>query len=131
MAKGVGDVLYNLLSNDSDVTDIVSTRIYPFMAIEDIAYPYIVYTIENTDPTQSKDCSGALDTFTVNVELYTETLSELEDLGNKTRTILNRNKGTIETLNVQSINFTAEDYGYADADRVYLKIQSYSIRIVN
>ena len=131
MAKGIGDVIGSILSNDTDVTDIVSTRIFPFMAIEDIPYPYIVYTIESVEPTSSKDCSNALDTYTVNVELYSETLAELEDLGNKTRAILNRNKGTIETINVQSINFTAEDYGYADEDRVYLKIQAYSIRVVN
>jgi len=130
MAKGIGDVIYNLLSNDTDVTNIVSTRIYPFLAIEDIVYPYIVYTIEDVDPTISNCGASPLDVVTFNVEIYTETLSELEDLGNKVRTILDRNKGTIETINVQSIAYQNEDYGYADVDRVYIKIQSYSTRII-
>ena len=38
MAKGIGDVIYSLLSNSTDVTDIVSTRIYPFLAIEDVLH---------------------------------------------------------------------------------------------
>jgi len=130
MAKGIGDVIYSLLSNDTDVTDIVSTRIYPFMAIEDVVYPYLVYTIEDVDPTVSKCGASPLDTVTFNIEIYTETLSELEDLGNKVRAELDRNKGTIETLNIQSIAYQNEDYGYADVDRVYLKIQAYSTRIV-
>jgi hypothetical protein len=129
MAKGIGDVLYNLLSNDVDVSAIVGTKIYPFIAIEDVQDPYIVYTIEGVDPTQDKDGPSVLDTITVNIELYTETLSELEDLGNKVRALLDRNSGIIETICVQSISFTAEDSGYADEDRVYLKIQSYSIRV--
>ena len=129
MAKGIGDVLYNLLSNDVDVSAIVGTKIYPFIAIEDVENPYIVYTIEGVDPTQDKDGPSVLDTITVNIELYTKEIEELEDLGNKVKTILDRNKGIIETICVQSISFIAEDYGYDDDDRVYVKIQSYSIRV--
>ena len=130
MAKGLGDVLYNLLSNNVDVSAIVGTNIFPFIAVEDIACPYIVYTLEGVDPTQTKDGQSPLDTVTVNIELYTETLEELEDLGNKTRTLLDRYGGIVETVCIQSMSFTAEDYGYADEDRVYIKIQSYSVRIV-
>ena len=130
MAKGLGDVLYNLLSNDVDVSAIVGTNIFPFIAVEDIAYPYIVYTLGGVDPTQTKDGQSPLDTVTVNIELYTETLEELEDLGNKTRTLLDRYSGIVETVCIQSMSFTAEDFGYADEDRVYIKIQSYSVRIV-
>ena len=129
MAKGIGDVIYNLLSNDTGVTDITSTRIYPFMAIEDIAYPYLVYTIESTDPTQTKCTTSALDVVSVNVEIYSETLSESEALKRNIRNLLDRYKGTVEGIEVQSISFRDEDGGYADEDRVYLDIQSYSCRL--
>jgi hypothetical protein len=130
MAKGIGDVIYSLLSNSTDVTDIVSTRIYPFLAIEDVVSPYLVYTIENVDPTVSNCGASQLDKVTFNLEIYTETLAELEDLGNKVRAALDRYKGTTETIDVQIIAYQNEDYGYADEDRVYLKIQSYLTRII-
>jgi hypothetical protein len=130
MAKGIGDVIYSLLSNSTDVTDIVSTRIYPFLAIEDVVYPYLVYTIENVDPTVSNCGASSLDTVSVNLEIYTETLAELEDLGDKVRNALDRYKGTTEGVDVQIIAYQNEDYGYADEDRVYLKIQSYNSRLL-
>ena len=130
MAKGIGDVIYSLLSNSTDVTDIVSTRIYPFLAIEDVVYPYLVYTIENVDPTVSNCGASSLDTVSVNLEIYTETLAELEDLGDKVRNALDRYKGTTEGVEVQIIAYQNEDYGYADEDRVYLKIQSYNSRLL-
>ncbi len=130
MAKGVGDVIYSLLSNDTDVAALVGTKIYPYMGIEDIAYPYIVYDNMGVEPTQCKDAPSSLDTVSVQIELYSETLSEIEDLGNKVRTALDRVSGTTETVVVQSISFRDEDGGYADEDRVYVKIQSYNFRII-
>lgn len=130
MAKGVGDVIYNLLTNSVDVSAIVGTKIFPYMAVDDIKAPYIVYNDSGIDPLQTKDGVSCLDTSTIEIELYSEDLEEAEDLSNKVRTALDRISGTIETVVVQSISFTAETGGYADEDRVFLKMQSYSFRII-
>ena len=130
MAKGVGDVLYSILSNDTNISAIVGTKIYPFLAIEDVVYPYIVYTIEGVDPTQTDDGVSILDVNSANIEIYSEDLSENETLSKYVRNALDRYKGTVEGIEVQSISFRSEGGGYADADRVYLKIQDYSLRMV-
>ena len=130
MAKGVGDVLYSILSNDTNISAIVGTKIYPFLAIEDVVYPYIVYTIEGVDPTQTDDGVSVLDVNSANIEIYSEDLSENETLSKYVRNALDRYKGTVEGIEVQSISFRSEGGGYADADRVYLKIQDYSLRMV-
>jgi len=130
MAKGVGDVLYSILSNDTNISGIVSDKIYPFLAIEDVVYPYIVYTIEGVDPTQQDDGVSPLDVNSANVEIYSEDLSEIETLSKYVRNALDRYRGTVEGIDVQSVSFQSEDGGYADEDRVYLKIQSYSLRML-
>ena len=130
MAKGVGDVLYSILSNDTNISGIVSTKIYPFLAIEDVVYPYIVYTIEGVDPTQTDDGVSILDVNSANIEIYSEDLSEIETLSKYVRNALDRYRGTVEGIEVQSISFRSENGGYADADRVYVKIQDYSLRMV-
>jgi hypothetical protein len=129
MAKGVGDVIYNLLSNDTDVAAIVGTKIFPFTAIEDISYDYIVYNVATSDPTQHKDGVSPLDTVSVQIELYSETLAEVKDLSIKVRNVLDRYSGTTEGVQVQSSSMLDEDGGYADKDRVYLQIQTYSLRV--
>ena len=50
----VGKAIYYLLTNATDVTDIVSTRIYPEIAQQDADLPYIVYAIANNEPTDTK-----------------------------------------------------------------------------
>ena len=129
MAKGIGDVIYSLLSNDAPVAAIVGTKIFPYVAVDNVAYPYMVYTDTAIDPLQDKDGVSCLDTTTLHIELYSKTLDEVEDMGNKVRTALDRISGTTETIDIQSISFTAENGGYADGDRVYVKIQSYSCRV--
>ena len=130
MAKGIKDVIYNKLSTTANVTAIVSTKIYPYLAIENVVEPYIVYEPNNIEPTDDKDGPSDLDTITFSIEMYSKTPSELEDLANKVRTVFDRFKGTVETVVVQSIKFVGEDGGYADEDRVFIKIQQYSARIV-
>ena len=130
MAKGIKDVIYNKLSNTANVTAIVGTKIYPFLAISKVVEPYIVFEQTAIEPTDDKDGVSDLDTILFNVEMYSKTPSELEDLATKVRTVFDRFSGTVETIVVQSIQFTGEDGGYADADRVFMKIQQFRARIV-
>jgi len=125
MAKGIGDVIYNLLSNDANVSAIVGTKIFPYVAVDDIAYPYIVYSSEGIEPTDTKDGQSELDKNEWDIEMYSETLSEVEDLADKVRTVLDRQSGTTETVVVDHTTFIGENGGYADEDRVFLKIQTY------
>lgn len=128
MAKGIGDVLYNLLSNDVDVSAIVGTNIFPFLAVENVNYPYIVFSQSGLEPTNEKDGVSCLDKIEVEIEMYSETLAEVEDLADKVRVLLDRYTGTVETLIIQSATFLAEETGYSDIDRVFLKMHSYSFR---
>jgi len=50
----VGKAIYYLLTNATGVTDIVSTRVYPEVAQQDAALPYIVYNVANNEPTDTK-----------------------------------------------------------------------------
>lgn len=125
MAKGIGDVIYTLLNGDANVSAIVGTKIFPYVAVESEAYPYIVFTQEGLEPTDTKDGVSELDKSTWDIECYSETLSEVEDLADKVRAVLDRYKGTTQTIVVDHTTFLSEGGGYADADRVFMKIQSY------
>jgi hypothetical protein len=124
----IGKAIYSLLSNDTDVSALVGTRIYSSLAIEDVTYPYIVYEMTSRDFNDTKDGKSCLDVLEYDIEIYSEKLSELNDLGVKVRNVLDRHSGTTEGLEIQSVKFNAEDVGYTDGDRIYLKMQSYSFR---
>ena len=125
----IGDVVYSLLSNDATVSALVSTRIYPSLAIEDVAYPYIVYEQTGNNPTDDKDGVSSLDTLSYDIEIYTETLADSNTLGVAVRNVLDRYAGTVNTKVIQSVKYNNENSGYSDdMGRVHLKMQSYDFR---
>ena len=101
----IGDVIYSLLSNDATVSALVSTRIYPNIAIANVVYPYIVYENTGNSPQNDKDGKSTIDTLTYNIEIYTETLAESNDLGLKVRNVLDRYTGTVSGKVIQSVKY--------------------------
>ena len=47
----VGLAIYSILSSDSDISDLVSTRIFPNVAPQTTAFPFIIYDVDG-DPLQ-------------------------------------------------------------------------------
>ena len=57
----IGKAIYNILANDSDVSALVSTRIFPNVAAQKTAFPFIVYQTTGVDPNDTKDGVSTLD----------------------------------------------------------------------
>lgn len=51
----LGETIYNILSNDESVTDIVGAKIYPMVADVSTTFPFIVYRKASYTPTYTKD----------------------------------------------------------------------------
>ncbi len=126
----LGKLIRNILVNDTDVSAIVGTNVYPQMAIEDVPYPYIIIEQENNSPTDTKDGVSCLDVIEYQIIMFSETNAEIADLGSKVRDAFDRYAGTAEGLTVQSTRFLAEDLQYSDTDRVYGLGQQYSFRLL-
>jgi hypothetical protein len=62
-----GKAIYALLTASTDVTDLVGTRIFPDMATQKAAYPFVVYSVEATEPSDTKDGVSGLDIVEVSI----------------------------------------------------------------
>ena len=125
----VGKAIYHLLTNATDVTDIVSTRIYPEIAQQDADLPYIVYAIANNEPTDTKPEPSKLDTAQVEVNIYSDSYTEAIDLAVAVRAALDRVKGTYNGVNVQSIQYQNEIIDFDEPQRAYNISADYDVRI--
>ena len=67
----VGKAIYNILSNTTAVTDIVSTKIYPEIAPQNESQPYIVYSVVSNSPSNTKDDNGEIDEAAIEAVSYT------------------------------------------------------------
>ena len=125
----VGKAIYYLLTNATDVTDIVSTRVYPEIAQQDADLPYIVYAIANNEPTDTKPEPSKLDTAQVEVNIYSDSYTQAIDLAVAVRAALDRVKGTYNGVNVQSIQYLNEVIDFDEPQRAYNINADYDVRI--
>jgi len=124
----IGDVIFSLLSNDATVSGLVGTKIFPYVAFENNVYPYIVYEQVGLEPTDTKDGVSELDVVIYDIEIYTKNPADLTTLSNAVRDALDRYSGTVNTKLIDSIRYLGENSGFSLEDRVYLRVQNYSIR---
>ena len=131
----VGLAIYNILSNDSDITDIVSTRIFPNVAPQTTTFPFIIYDVDGDTPTDTKDGASSLDINSLMVSCYCETYTQACDLAQLIRTALDRiSESTYNTITIQS----SEYRGYSDIfdddagdNGIYRKAIDFDIRVIN
>tara|TARA_R100001443_G_scaffold85795_2_gene92511 strand:+ start:226 stop:618 length:393 start_codon:yes stop_codon:yes gene_type:complete len=127
----VGKAIYNILSNTSAVTDIVSTKIYPEIAPQNESQPYIVYSVVSNNPTDTKEDNGNVDEASIEVYCFNTKYTTAIDLGVAVRAALERRNGTFGGVKIQSINYTNEQMDVNPERSIWVAIQDYTIRINN
>lgn len=126
----VGKAVYAKLSGNAGVTAICSTRIFPEIATQEAAYPFVTYTVDTTRPTDTKDGVSPLDVVTVSIMSFANTNAQAQDLAEAVRTALDRQSGTMGGVNVQSIRFASQQSAQMDFDKhVFVVEQSFDFRI--
>ena len=128
----VGAALRGLLLADSAVGLLASGRIYPELAPEGAAMPYIVYSVVSNSPADSKD-GTPVDQAQVEVYSVDDSYAGANDLADKVRAALDRKSKTTSgdtAIVVQSINYTNEITEVSDDRKTYVSIQDYTFRII-
>lgn len=124
-----GKAIYSILTSDSDVSAIVGTRVYPQIAAQGAAFPFVVYVLQDTSPSDTKSGVSTLDEVRYDIVVASETYAEASDLTNKIRTALDRYSGTVAGVVIDSIQFTDLDVNNDPGTETYLTSSEYIIRV--
>ena len=100
---GIEASIRSILTADTDVTDLVSTRVYPYMRQQGTTFPAIVYELDDTEPQQGLDGFQSLTRCELTISQIAETYSGAKDLASKVRTALNGYSGTSEGIAIKSL----------------------------
>ena len=114
---GIEASIRSILTADSDVSALVSTRVFPYMRQQGTAFPAIVYELEDTEPQQGLDGFQSLTRCELSVTNVAETYSGAKDLASKVRTALNGYTGTSEGVAIKSVVHD-NDIGIVEDSRV-------------
>lgn len=107
-----GKIIYDILSNDSDVTNKVGSRIYPDRASQGASYPYIVYSDVANPATNVKEGKAPVDQPTFQVSVFAKNKNEAADTSEKVRSALERTSGDYQ-------GYTVADIAYDDYQSLY------------
>jgi len=125
----VGAAIYSLLVNDSAVSALVGTRIYPELAEEGASAPYVVYSVVSNTPSDTKD-GTPIDEAQLEIFSVGSTYAAANDLADKVRAALDRKSQiVVGTVTVQSIQYTNEVVEVSEKRDLYISVQDYTTRI--
>ena len=124
-----GKAIYSILTTDSAVSAIVSSRVYPQIAAQGAVFPFVVYVMQGTDPSDTKSGVSTLDEVRYDIVVASETYAEASDLTNKIRTALDRYTGTVAGVVIDSIQFIDLDADNDPGTETFLTSTEYIIRV--
>lgn len=124
-----GKAIYSILTGDSAVSALVGSRVYPQIAAQGAAFPFVVYLANDLTPSDTKSGVSTLDEVRYEVLAIAETYAEAADLNEKIRTALDRYTGTVSGVVIDSIQFTELEVDFDDNSETYIVNSEYVIRV--
>jgi len=124
-----GKAIYKLLKDSSDVGAICGDKVYPEVAAQTEDLPLVIYTIRDQSPSPHKDGTSNLDTAGVEIISCSDDYSQCMDLAIACRDAVDRVGGTINGVEVQSIEFRTQGIEFDYITSAYIVTQNYDVRI--
>ncbi len=124
-----GRAIYTILTEDAGVSAVVGTRVYPQVAAQGAAFPFVVYVLQDNTPSDTKSGVSTLDEIRYDIVAAAETYSALSSLTERIRLALDRYSGTVSGIVVDSIQFTELDVDNDPATETFVSSSEYILRI--
>jgi len=125
----VPKAIYKLLSQSGPVAAIVGTNIFPLKAPQNKSFPYITYQTISRIPAKFKDGPAILDTFRVQVNIFSETFKQGSELSELVRAALDWKESQTLDSKIQHIHFDQENNLFEDDADIYGVAQDYFVRM--
>lgn len=124
-----GKAIYKLLKDSAAVGAIAGDKVYPEVALQTDDFPLVIYTIRDQSPSPHKDGTSNLDTAGVEIVSCSKNYSQAMDLAIACRDAVDRVGGTVNGVEVQSIQFRTQGVEYDYVSEAYMVTQNFDIRI--
>ena len=126
----IGPVLKSVFTTDATLFSLFAGRVYPFIAAQGAAAPYVVYDIFRLDPQGSKDQDSHIDETSVRLTVVAPLYSTCQSGVEAMRSAFVRTSRTVAGTNVQSCTFETQRDIYSDSDEYFGVQADFTFRIV-
>jgi hypothetical protein len=132
----VSGILYTILTADSDVTAICSTRIYPLTIPQTAALPAVRIVTVAVAPTTVKNNASKLDAIRVQIDSYSPSMLTAQQLDETVRQTIDRYRGSVTvsgtggaTYFVDGIMFESRNETVEEEKDIFRVSSDYQVRI--
>lgn len=131
--KSPESVCRKALVNDSSVSALVGSRVYPVLAPAEAALPFLTWRRSAVQREHTLAGPLGMPTVLMAVEIYAATYEGVRDLADKCRRVLDGYGATVDNTEVKNVSLDNEADGFVqlaggDIPPVYVVTQTYSIR---
>ena len=117
-----------ILITDTDITDLVQTKIYWNITPQRKDAPYLVLEKLRNDPNESKEKPSQVDFVDVDITIVAKNVDIMEKIGDKVRSRLEViREQTFKGKHIQHISFDDERNRYNDSSQCVELTQEYVI----
>ena len=127
----VGKVIYNLLTTSTELTALISDKVFPLISEDETIINYIVYERRSTQPTNTKLKRSTVDVISYDIMIFTDGLEIMNDIALGVRNALDQYKGVNSGLWIDNIVYTGENDEYEPESNVFGKFMSFDVRFNN
>ena len=124
-----GRAIWTILTHDEGVSAAVGARIYPQIAAQGAAFPFVVYVLQDNSPSDTKSGPSTLDEVRYDIVVAAETYAALSSLTERIRLVLDRYTGDIGGVEIDSIQFIDLDVDNDPATETYVSSSEYILRV--
>jgi len=131
------DLIFNKLSNSSQLTSLVGDRIYSYFIEEQKDLPAVMFQMDSVEPLNTMEGTAKAETYSVVVACVSQRAGEAQQLMNITRAILDDIEGTTSiavtgnTYNVADSRMTGMNIGSLMNGRLFVAEVEFDIDITN
>lgn len=127
----ISRAIYTILSAHAGLTSLVSTKIYPVVAPQQTAFPYVVFSTDSVEPINRQTGTAMAEYVNLDVNVVSKIVDENESIAKQVRLALDRvAEGAYSGVNVGVTLF--EDWNgpvLNDDDDAYVSTLSFKVLI--
>lgn len=123
----IASAIYSILSNDSNITSVVGTRIYPDVLPMGVDQPAIIYNLSDSGFLETKT-EAAQTNHELQILIGNAVYDQVNSLSKTIRTALFRKTGTFENVKIQRFTYMgAEEKGWNEDLQLHMKELKFEI----
>lgn len=118
--------IYYTLINSTDITDVISDRIYPVVVPQKVEFPAISHSISSSRPEKAKDEESTMTSDIIQIKVMHNEFGIAKTLGETVRELFDNLKGDVNTVEIDTTKFEGSTILFDEEAEVFMNILTFN-----